>query len=161
MRPKGSPQQLFQRRCDAVLQVVDRKRKQRDVAAEFKIHPATLCSWVKMYRLGGGAQALQVKSPPGRPAGLDEAQVRDVVACILRGARACGFDTDLWTLPRVGRLIQKRHGVKYDRDHLSRLVRSWGLSWQKPATRPIERNQQTIDHWLRHDWPRIKKKSAG
>ena len=156
------------RRRAAVAQVLDLKRKQVEVAAEFGVHPATLCAWVKLHRRGGAA-AMRVKSPPGRPPGLTpgltRAQVRDVVRCVLRGAKACGFDTDLWTLPRIARLIQKRHGhggrKAYDPDHLSRLARAWGLSWQRPATRPLERDQATIDRWLARDWPRIKKKSAG
>jgi transposase len=160
MRPRGTPQQLYERRRDAVRQVIDRERPQAEVAREIGVHPATLCAWVGLYR-DGGAAALRVKSPPGRPPGLDEAQVRDVVEHVLRGARACGFDTDLWTLPRIARLIERRHGVSYDVDHLSRLVRSWGLSWQKPATRPIERDDAAIDRWLKRDWPRIKKKSRG
>jgi transposase len=159
MRPEGSPQQLFQRRLDAVRQVVVHKRKQVDVARQFDVHPSNLNVWVRKFR-AGGEEALRVKSPPGRPPRLTDAQVRDIVQCILRGARANGFETDLWTLPRIARLIKKRHGITYDVDHLSRLMRSWGLSWQKPATRPIERDQRAIDHWVGHDWPRIKKKSA-
>jgi transposase len=161
MRPKGTPQQLYERRREAVKQVVQRRRPQVQVARESNVHPATLCEWVRLYRQGGAA-ALRVKSPPGRPAGLSEKQARDVVECVVvRGAKACGFDTDLWTLPRIARLIERRHGVSYDVDHLSRLVRSWGLSWQKPATRPIERDAAAIDRWLKRDWPRIKKKSRG
>lgn len=162
MRPRGTPQQLYERRREAVRQVIERKRPQAEVARAIGVHPATLCGWVGLYRDGGGAAALRVKSPPGRPAGLSDAQVRDVVECVVvRGARACGFDTDLWTLPRIARLIERRHGVAYDVDHLSRLVRSWGLSWQKPAARPIERDEAAIDRWLKRDWPRVKKKSRG
>lgn len=160
MRPNGTPQQLYERRREAVRQVVERKRPQVEVAREIGVHPATLCAWVRLYREGGAA-ALRVKTPPGRPPGLDEAQAADVVEHVLRGAKACGFDTDLWTLPRIARLIERRHGVAYDVDHLSRLVRSWGLSWQKPATRPIERDDAAIERWLKRDWPRIKKKSRG
>jgi transposase len=162
MRPRGTPQQLYERRREAVRQVIERKRPQAEVARAIGVHPATLCGWVRLYRDGGGAAALRVKRPPGRPPGLDEAQVADVVECVVvRGAKGCGFDTDLWTLPRIARLIERRHGVRYDVDHLSRLVRSWGLSWQKPATRPVERDEAAIDRWLKRDWPRVKKKSRG
>ena len=62
---------------------------------------------------------------------------------------------------QVGCLSERRHGVAYDADHLSRLVRSWGLSGQKPATRPIERDEAAVRRWLKCDWPRVKKKPRG
>lgn len=160
MRPKGNPQELFERRRKAVLQVVEHKRAQAEVARELGVHPNSINAWVQLYR-DGGIAALRVRNPPGRPRALSDAQAKDVVACILKGPKACGFDTELWTLPRIARLIEERHQVKYDVDHLSRLMRSWGLSWQKPATRPIERNEQAIAHWLKHDWRSIKKKRRG
>lgn len=160
MRPEGTPEQLTRRRLGAVRQVVDAGRTQADVAREVGVHPNTLCNWVRLFR-AGGAGALAVRSPPGRPPGLGRKQVADVVRQVLRGAKACGFDTDLWTLPRVATLVARRHGVRYDVDHLSRLARSRGLSWQKPARRAIERDEAAVGRWLKRDWPRIKKKSPG
>jgi transposase len=156
MRPEGTPEQLTRRRLGAVRQVVGAGRTQAGVAREAGVHPNTLCNWVKLFRAGGAA-ALAVKSPPG----LGKRQVADVVRQVLRGARACGFDTDLWTLPRIAKLIERRHGVRYDADHLSRLARAWGLSWQKPALRPLERDEAAVGRWLARDWPRVKKKSPG
>src|SRR5687768_5525252 len=103
MRPEGTPEQLTRRRLNAVRQVVDSERTQADVAREVGVHPNTLCNWVKLYR-AGGADALAVKSPPGRPPGLTRTQVADVVRHVLRGPKACGFDTELWTLPRIAAL---------------------------------------------------------
>ena len=42
-----------------------------------------------------------------------------------------------------------------------RLARAWGLSWQKPALRPLERDEAAVGRWLARDWPRVKKKSPG
>jgi transposase len=131
-----------------------------DVAQDIGVHRNSLSGWIKLFRQGGD-EALTVRTPPGRPSELSQTQVKDVVQHVLKGALACGFETDLWTLPRIARLIKQRHGVQYDPDHLSRLVRAWNLSWQKPRTRPVERDEKVIDRWLKRDWPRIKKKSAG
>lgn len=159
MRPHGSVEALTRRRIDAVRRVIDDKESVGDVADDIGVHRNSLSAWLSLFRKGGEA-ALQVRTPPGRPSELSDKQVKDIVQQVLKGAKGCGFETDLWTLPRIARLIEKRHGVLYDPDHLSRLVRAWGLSWQKPKKRPVERNQQVIDQWVDRQWPRIKKKSA-
>ena len=76
---------------------------------------------------------------------------------LLDGARAAGFATDLWTCPRVRRLIKDRFGVRYHVDSLPRVLRSLGFSPQKPERRASERDEERIRHWVRHEWPRIKK----
>src|SRR5687768_6990990 len=43
MRPRGTPQQLYERRREAVRQVIERKRPQAEVARAIGVHPATLC----------------------------------------------------------------------------------------------------------------------
>jgi transposase len=160
MRPQGSVELLTYRRVVAVRRVVDEKEPIGEVAQEVGVHRNTLSLWLKLFREGGEA-ALIVRTPPGRPAELNPKQVQDIVKQVLKGPKACGFATDLWTLPRLSQLIERRHGVRYDPDHLSRLVRKWGLSWQKPKTQPVERDPEAIDRWVRTQWPRIKKKPAG
>ncbi len=41
---------------------------------------------------------------------------------LLRGARAAGLPPDLWTCPRVARLIAQRFNVHYHVDHIGRLL---------------------------------------
>jgi transposase len=159
MRTPGDSKTLLQRRIYAVRRVLEEKGSRAQVAAELGVHLNSIGLWVRLFRKGG-PQALQIRVATGRPPKLNARQVRDVVQCVLRGAPHCGFDTDLWTLPRIAQLIKKRHGVELDVDHLSRLMRQWGLSWQKPARRPLERNEKAITQWVKRDWPGIKKKSA-
>jgi len=159
MRTPGDAQSLSRRRLQAVRRVVHDKRSQAAVAREWGVHRNSVGAWVRLF-LRGGESALNVHSPPGRPRKLRDPQVRDIVRCVLQGARAHGFDTDLWTLPRIAKLIERRHGVSLDVDHLSRLMRRWGLSWQKPAKRPLERDENAIARWVQREWPRVKKKSG-
>lgn len=160
MRPQGTPEQLYQRRLDAVRLVEHGGLSQARVARDLGVSRASICAWVKLYR-DGGEQALRVKSPTGRPSELSDEQVEDIRRCVLEGPLLHGWTTDLWTLPRVAQLIKRRHKVSYHPDHLSRLMREWDQSWQKPLARPVERDQGRIDAWLGHDWRRIKKKPAG
>jgi len=160
MRTPGTVEELTRRRVTVVRRVLVDKISIGQAAAEAGVHRNSVSEWLRLLRVGGEA-ALQAHSPPGRPAELDSSQVADVTRQILKGAKACGFETDLWTLPRIARLIEKRHGVGYDVDHLSRLVRSWGFSWQKPRRQAVERDEEAIKQWVDEQWPRIKKKSAG
>ena len=80
---------------------------------------------------------------------------------LLRGARAHGHATDLWTTARVARVIFREFRVRYHRAHVGRLLHGLGWSVQKPERRALERNEERIEHWKREIWPRIKKKRRG
>jgi transposase len=41
------------------------------------------------------------------------------------------------------------------------LLRSMGWSPQKPQRRAIERDEAAIQHWIKTDWPRVKKTPRG
>ncbi len=49
------------------------------------------------------------------------------------GALAEGFATELWTLPRVGQLIEKRFGRRYSESQVWRILMSLGFSCQRPS----------------------------
>lgn len=159
MRPHGTPSELHARRREAVRLVLDEGLTRTEAGRRLGVHRESVGDWVRLYQRGGDA-ALQVR-PPGEPCRLTDGQVKDVVACVLQGPKAHGFDTELWTLARIARLIEQRHGVTYHRGHLSKLADAWGLSHQKPAKRAVERDEAKIAAWLKRDWPRIKKKRSG
>ncbi len=77
---------------------------------------------------------------------------------MIQGAQAAGYPTDLWTCPRVAEQIERRFGVRYHVDHVGRLLHELGWSPQKPARRALERDEDAIRRWVRHEWPRVKKK---
>ena len=98
---------------------------------------------------------------PGRPPKLNARERRRLVQLLLRGARAHGHATDLWTTTRVAQIIFREFRVRYHRAHVGRLLHSLGWSVQKPESRALERNEERIEHWKRELWPRIKKKPRG
>lgn len=77
-----------------------------------------------------------------------------------RGALACGFSTDRWTLGRVRQLIQREFEVNYHPNYLNRLLRKLGFSPQKPLPQAVEQEKELVAAWLQRDWPRIKKVAA-
>ncbi|MEV4335163.1 helix-turn-helix domain-containing protein [Streptomyces sp. NPDC049597] len=68
-----------------------------------------------------GAQALRRRTATGRPPKLDDAQVERVRAELERGAQALGFEADLWTLDRVGLVVERVTGVSLSRASVWRL----------------------------------------
>jgi transposase len=155
MRPFGSPQQLEQRRFRA-LALLRRGYSPVEVARRVGVDRRSVRRWKAAVRQHG-RRALAAQPVPGRPPRLDTEARRQLEADLLRGARACGFPTDLWTCPRVAEWIRRRFRVRYHVDHLCRLLRALGWSPQKPERRARERDERAIRRWVRRSWPEVKK----
>jgi len=156
MRPTGSPEALERRRQRAV-ELLRQHLPPVEVAQRVGVDRRSVRRWKAAYRKQGEG-ALRAKPAPGRPPRLSVPEKTELAAALLKGAKAAGFPTDLWTCPRVGQLIAHRFGVRYHVDHIGRLLRSLGFTPQKPTRRAIERDEAEIQRWLKEQWPRIKKK---
>jgi transposase len=77
---------------------------------------------------------------------------------LVRGALAYGFDTDLWTLPRVAAVLEKEWGIRYSRSGVWLLLKNQGYSWQRPQRQAREKDPAKVAHWTRYTWARLKKK---
>jgi transposase len=132
MRPHGSAEQLEQRRRQAVT-MSRRGYGPSEIAQVLQTTPQTVCHWLREYRRGG-LKALAASAVPGRPPKLDARRRQALAACLLNGATAFGFATDLWTCPRIGQLIRVRYGVRYHVDAIPRLMTSLGFSPSKART---------------------------
>jgi transposase len=150
---------LEQRRRKAVA-LLDEGCSPQEVVKQVGVSARSLSRWRKAVE-NGGAEALAAVPHPGRTRFLTEDQREDLVERLVEGARSQGFDSDLWTCPRVKLLIERAYGVSYHVDYLPRLLRSLGFTPQKPARRAVERDDDVIDTWVRKDWPRIKKRRRG
>jgi transposase len=87
---------------------------------------------------------------------LSEGQKRKLVTLLGKGALHAGYQTDLWTLPRVAKLIRHHFGVRYHPSHV--VLTRLGWSCQKPERRAAERDEPAIACWTQDDWPRIEKR---
>lgn len=108
----------------------------------------------------GGIDALRAMPTRGRPARLDEAQLQALARMLLDKPTDHGFGTELWTLKRVGALIERQYGVKFSQTQIWRILGSLGFSVQKPERRAIERDEDAVQTWKRKTWPGLKKKPA-
>lgn len=155
MRPHGSPEQL-QRRREQAIQLLERGHRPCEVARMLRVDRRSVRRWKAAYRRKGQA-GIAARPAPGRPPRLQPRQKRRLESLLLKGARAAGFGSDVWTCARVSQIVQDRFGVHYHLSHVWRLLRSLGWSCQKPARRPIERDEALIAQWVRKDWPALKK----
>ena len=96
----------------------------------------------------------------GRPPALDAQQKKRLAGALVKGAVACGFPTELWTLKRVGRLIEREFGVKFVPSNVWLILKSLGFSCQRPTGRAIQRDEAAILEWKTQRWPQLKKKPA-
>jgi transposase len=71
---------------------------------------------------------------------------------------AFGWPTELWTLSRVAKLIEKQFGVRYHISHVHRLLNDLKFSPQKPARRAREQDQEAVAAFRRERWPALKKR---
>ena len=156
MRPHGSAEELERRRRRAIA-LLEAGHRQSEVARRVDAHPTSVKRWWEAYQKDGEG-GLAPKPVPGRPSRLTARQRKLLVNRLLKGAKASGFSTDLWTCPRIAEVIERHYGVRYHVDHIPRLMASLGWSCQKPEKRAIERDEARIAQWVKNDWPRIKKR---
>lgn len=108
----------------------------------------------------GGTDALASKGRAGPKPKLLPRQTGQLIKALLKGPGAHGYQTQLWTLPRVAVLIEKLTGVRYHPGHVWKLMGALGFSCQRPERRAVERNERAIRRWKQVEWPAIKKKRA-
>ena len=130
-----------------------------EVALAVGVARQTVYTWKRVLDVGG-IDALRAVPELGRPAQLDAAQLAAVRAVVVRSPTEQGFGTELWTLKRVGAVIERMHGVRFGQTQIWRILGSLGFSPQKPEKRAIERNDDAVRHWKRRTWPALKKKPS-
>lgn len=128
-----------------------------EVARDVGVARQTVYTWKRLLD-EGGIDALRCAPDRGRPAQLDDGQLAAVRAAILQNPTEHGFGTELWTLKRVGTVIERLHGVRFGQTNVWRILGALGFSPQKPEKRAIERNEDAVRAWKRRTWPALKKK---
>jgi transposase len=153
---RRDPQALEERRLHAA-ELFAHHVHQAEVARVLGVSRQTVSRWHARWQADGTA-GLASRGAPGRTPRVSDAQLAQAEQALLEGAKAHGFDTDLWTLDRVATVIWRLTGVRHHPAHVWRLLRrrlDWSL--QRPARRAQERDEQAIRQWVARDWPRTKK----
>ena len=155
MRPHGSPSLLEKRRHKAI-ELSQKGMQTVEIARMVGATQRTVRRWKAVFRRQG-TKGLQARPACGRPVRLSRHQRSQLEQLLLKGARAFGYDNNLWTCPRIAEVIRHEYGVRYHVDHIGRLLHSLGWSPQRPQRRAAEREEQKVRQWIKGTWVLIKK----
>ncbi|MEV7676649.1 IS630 family transposase [Streptomyces sp. NPDC088752] len=154
--PLTRPQLAEARRVRAA-ELFEQGHSNAEIARMLGVSDESVRRWKRTWE-EGGADGLRRRPATGRPPKLDDAQVERVRTALEQGAQAHGFEADLWTLERVGLVVERVTGVVLSRASVWRLLTGrLGWSLQRPERRAVERDESEIARWIAHEWPRIKK----
>jgi transposase len=131
-------------------------RHPEDVAAALGMHRKTVYGWLARFR-EGGRDALKAKPVPGRPPRLSGEQMRRLYT-LVTGAdpRQLQFEFALWTRDLVRQLIRREFKVSLSAVSVGRLLRSLGLSPQRPLWRAWQADPDAVARWKNEDFPVIR-----
>src|SRR4030043_74077 len=117
------------------------------IARELKVSRQSVSRWYEQWKRGGGG-ALRGAGRAGRRPKLERQQLRRVEVALRKGARAHGFGTDLWTLPRVAVVVERLTGVHYHPGHVWKILGAMDWTLPRPARGARERNPEAIRYWI-------------
>jgi transposase len=160
-RQRGARQRAErQARRERAAELFAQGRTQAEVARELDVSRQSASRWHAGWQ-ASGTTALRSRGPTGRHPKVADEQLEGIERALLEGALAHGFATDVWTLDRIAVVIQGLTGVALSNPSVWRLLRGrLGWSVQRPQRQAKERDQDAIQHWVAHGWPRIKKGPA-
>ena len=94
----------------------------------------TVARWVQQYR-AQGKSVLRKASRAGRKPRWSEKQQRQLEKLLLAGSERLGYETPLWTCPRVAHLIEQEFAVRYHEGHVWKIPVGLGRSPQRRIRR--------------------------
>ena len=107
---------------------------QSQIARKFGVSRTTASRWHgALHRKG--VESLRKRRATGRPSRLNLEQQQGVAEIFRTGAKAAGFGDDRWTTARFASAIDRRYGIRYDPDHVGRIMHQLGL---RPRHRAAE-----------------------
>ena len=149
---------LEKRRFQAI-RLYERGENQSSIARQVKVVRQTVARWVQQYR-AQGKSGLRKAGRAGRKPRLSAKDLQRLDTLLLQGPERLGYETPLWTCPRVAHLIEQEFGVRYHEGHVWKILVSLGWSPQRPVGRARERNEKADPTLEEEGVARSLKKSA-
>jgi transposase len=158
-RPEGTKEELEARRKQAV-KLLEEGFSVQKVAEIEDVIPRSVNRWKNTYQ-EDGMEGLDAKPQTGgRNPNLPEEKLPELEELLLEGAEAHGFETDLWTLPRVAALIEDEFDVSVSTSSAYRYLQKFDWTNQKPQRRAAERDEEAIEHFRTERIAELKKKQT-
>jgi transposase len=117
--------------------------KDRKSAAAPRVSKRFVERWRRHWRERDEAGVLSKRSP-GRPK-VSGMQIAGLERELGRGPLGDGWADQRWTLARIKTLIDRLFHMSYSVEGAWQLLKRHGWSWQQPARRAIERNDQAVE----------------
>jgi transposase len=105
------------------------------------------------------APAATASRGSGRDPRLSPAQRRSIPEFLWHGPEAYGFRGQVWTCSRIARVIEEEFGVRYHKNHVSRLLKDLRWTPQQPIKRAIQRDEAAIRRWRDEVWPELRRRA--
>jgi transposase len=127
-----------------------------EVAQALGMTRAAVYAWLAKYR-EGGLEALKARPVPGRPPKLSGPQLARLYGLVVgNDPRQLRFAFALWTRAMVRELIRREFSVRLSEVSVGRLLRSLGLSPQRPLYRAYQQNPEAVRRWKTEEYPSIR-----
>ena len=127
-----------------------------DVAVAYGVDRKTVTRWVTRFE-EGGYDTLGRRAGSGRPRKLEELTEDELLKIVLAGAGSFGFESDLWTVGRLRRVIADEFRIQVSKNTIWRRLRDAGLTYQKPEREYYEIDESVRKKWLQYEVPKIRR----
>ena len=121
------------------------------IAKDLRVSERSVERWRRAWR-EGGVEALASSGPPKLPKLSDE-QFAELEQELALGPAVHGWEDQRWTLARIRELIARKFRLDCSSAAVWRLLHRHGWSWQSPARRARERDEQAVGLWKKDVWP--------
>jgi len=137
-----------------------RGASQAAVARVLGVTTAAANHWYQAWQ-AKGRTGLKAAGRAGRKPRLGPGDLAKLDHALRAGPAAHGFTTEVWTLPRVAKVLERVTGVGHHPGHVWRVLRALGWSLQRPGRQARERDDTAIAQWKSTRWPQLKKTPSG
>ncbi|QNP75083.1 winged helix-turn-helix domain-containing protein [Streptomyces roseirectus] len=124
------------------------------IAKDLRVSERSVERWRRAWR-EGGMDALASAGPPKLPKLSDE-QFTELEKELALGPAVHGWEDQRWTLARIRALIAWKFSLDCSSAGVWRLLHRHGWSWQSPARRALERDEQAVGLWKKDVWPQAE-----
>ena len=138
------------------VEAVSRGMPVGDVADAYGVDRTTLFRWVRRHS-EDGLSGLERKRVSGRPRLLEGLDKKALWEIVLKPATEFGYETDLWTIGRLHRIVQEVYETTISHDTIWRRLRDAGLTYQKPERQYFEMDEEAREEWMATEAPKIRK----
>ena len=130
---------------------------QKGVATAFDVDRTTLFRWSQRL-ISEGQAGLSRRAGSGRPQKRKDLSESDLYRLVLQGAMYLGYETDVWTVGRLRRVLAEAYWIELSKNTVWRRLRDAGLTYQKPEREYYEIDEASRTKWVRYEVPKIRRR---